>query len=100
MLVDFEGHPEEWGSRSGTGWASPTRRRPRSTTTPRATRAGPTKGSLLDVADLLAEDCRQLLVTVIVVDSYTTATSTGDTMGGQAAAQEYFGALGKIGLPA
>src|SRR4029079_6887541 len=38
-------------------------------------------------------------VTYLVVDSYTVATSNGDTIGGETAAREYFTALSTIGRP-
>jgi hypothetical protein len=99
MVVDFEGHEMEWGSRLrglgltddelgrihyrapfGTDWTAPT-------------------GSLAAVADAIRDDAARLGVTYLVVDSYSVATSNGDTMGGEAAAREYFSGLARIGLP-
>lgn len=99
MVLDFEGHEREWGSRLrglgatedelsrihyrapfGSDWTAPT-------------------GPLADVADDIREDGGRLEVTYIVVDSYSVATSSGDTLGGQEAAREYFTALTRIGLP-
>lgn len=99
MIVDFEGHEREWGSRLrglgltddelgrvhyrapfGPDWTAPT-------------------GALAAVADLIREDAARLGVTVLIVDSYSVATSNGDTMGGEQAAREYFSALTRIGLP-
>jgi len=99
MVVDYEGHEREWGSRLrglgatddelsgvhyrapfGADWTAPT-------------------GSLADVADAVRADANRLGVTYIVVDSYSVATSNGDTMGGQEAAREYFAGLTRIGLP-
>jgi hypothetical protein len=99
MVVDYEGHEREWGSRlRGLGltedelahvhyrapfapdWTAPT-------------------GSLATSADAIREDAERLGVTYLVVDSYSVATSNGDTMGGEQAAREYFGALARIGLP-
>jgi len=99
MVVDFEGHEMEWGSRLrglgltddelgrihyrapfGTDWTAPT-------------------GSLSAVADAIRDDAARLGVTYLVVDSYSVATSNGDTMGGEAAAREYFSGLARIGLP-
>jgi hypothetical protein len=99
MVLDFEGHEREWGSRlRGLGltddelaaihyrapfdaadWTAPT-------------------GALAAVAEAVREDVRRPDITYLIVDSYTTATTSGDTMGGQQAAQEYFGALARIGL--
>ncbi len=99
MIVDYEGHEREWGSRLrglgatddelgrihyrapfGSDWTAPT-------------------GSLAAVADAIRDDAERLGVTYIIVDSYSVATSNGDTMGGEAAAREYFGGLARIGLP-
>lgn len=99
MIVDFEGHEREWGSRLrglgateeelgrihyrapfGSDWAAAT-------------------GSLAAVADALRDDCARFGVTYLVIDSYSVATSNGDTMGGQEAAREYFAGLTRIGLP-
>jgi hypothetical protein len=99
MVVDYEGHEREWGSRLrgfgltedelakvhyrapfGSDWTAPT-------------------GALSAVASLLREDAARVGATYVVVDSYTVATSNGDTMGGEAAAREYFAALTIIGLP-
>jgi hypothetical protein len=99
MVVDFEGHEREWGFRLrglgltddqlgrihyrapfGSDWTAPT-------------------GALSAVADPIRDDAARLGVTYIVVDSYSVATSNGDTMGGEAAAREYFSGLARIGLP-
>ena len=99
ILVDYEGHEREWGSRlRGLGlsdedlggihyrapfasdWAAPT-------------------GALSAVAGLIREDAARIEATYLVIDSYSVATSNGDTMGGEQAAREYFGALARIGLP-
>jgi hypothetical protein len=99
MVVDFEGHEMEWGSRLrglgltddelgrihyrvpfGSDWTAPT-------------------GSLAAVADAIRDDADRLGVTYLMVDSYSVATSNGDTMGGEAAAREYFSGLARIGLP-
>jgi hypothetical protein len=99
MVLDYEGHEREWGSRLrglgldadgltrvpyrapfGPDWTAPT-------------------GALSVVADAVRQDAERLGVSYVVVDSYTTATSNGDTMGGEQAAREYFSALSRIGLP-
>jgi hypothetical protein len=51
------------------------------------------------VADAVRDDAVRRGVTYLMVDSYSVATSNGDTMGGEAAAREYFSALARIGLP-
>ena len=99
MVVDFEGHEMEWGSRLrglgltddelgrihyrapfGSDWTAPT-------------------GALSAVADAIRDDAVRRGVTYLMVDSYSVATSNGDTMGGETAAREYFSALARIGLP-
>jgi len=99
MVADFEGHEMEWGSRLrglgladdelgrihyrapfGTDWTAPT-------------------GALSAVAGAIRDDAARLGVTYLMVDSYSVATSNGDTMGGEAAAREYFSGLTRIGLP-
>jgi hypothetical protein len=99
MVLDFEGHEMEWGSRLrglgltddelgrihyrapfGSDWTAPT-------------------GALSAVADAIRDDAARLGVTYLMVDSYSVATSNGDTMGGEAAAREYFSGLARIGLP-
>jgi hypothetical protein len=99
MIVDFEGHEREWGSRLrglgmtdeqlaqvhyrapfGQDWTAP-------------------KGALSAVANLVREDAERVGATYLIVDSYSLATSNGDTMGGEAAAREYFSGLARIGLP-
>ncbi len=99
LLVDFEGHEREWGSRlRGLGLSDEELdhvhyRAP----------FGPDwladRGSLDEVADLLRVERYRLDATYLVVDSYSVATSSGDAMGGKQAAQEYFTALTRIGLP-
>ena len=99
MVLDFEGHEREWGSRLrglgmtddelarihyrspfGSDWTAPT-------------------GALSKTAEAVRDDAERLGVTYLVVDSYSVATSNGDTMGGEAAAREYFTGLATIGLP-
>lgn len=99
LILDYEGHEREWGSRLrglgltddelasvhyrnpyGLDWDAPT-------------------GPLSKVAPLVRADCDRLGITYVVVDSYSVATSNGDTMGGETAAREYFTALSSIGRP-
>lgn len=99
MIVDYEGHEREWGSRLrglgltddelsrihyrapfGVDWQAPT-------------------GALATVADLIRDNAELVGATYLIVDSYSVATSNGDTMGGEQAAREYFGGLARIGIP-
>jgi hypothetical protein len=99
MILDYEGHEREWGSRMrGLGMTDPELasvhyRAPfgRDWTAP--------TGALSVVAKAVREDCEHLGVTYFVVDSYSVATSNGDTMGGEQAAREFFTACSTIGLP-
>jgi hypothetical protein len=99
MVVDYEGHETEWGSRlRGLGLPEDELRRVIYRAPFGSDWTAPT-GSLAVVAALLRQDCEKLGVTYLVVDSYSPATSSGDQMGGEAAAKEYFGALVRIGRP-
>jgi hypothetical protein len=99
MVLDYEGHEREWGSRlRGLGLdddalAKVHYRAPYSPEWDEET------GALSKVAPLVRADCDRIGVTYLVVDSYTVATSNGDTMGGEAAAREYFSGLAVIGRP-
>lgn len=99
MLLDFEGHEREWGSRLrglGATDAELARIHYRAPFGPDWTAL---TGSLAAVVDLVRDDADRLGATYLVVDSYSVATSSGDVLGGQEAAREYFTALTRIGLP-
>jgi hypothetical protein len=99
LLVDFEGREREWGFRlRGLGLADALLDRIHYRAPFGPDWTAPT-GSLADVAQLLREDGDRLGATYLVIDSYSVATSTGDTLGGMPAAQEYFNGLTRIGLP-
>jgi hypothetical protein len=101
-LVDFETHPGEWGRRAvAMGFTDAdllmvNYRAPFDTTDWMAPR-----GSLAQIADVLRPDLDnpERRADYLVIDSYTTATSTGDAMGGMAAAQEFFAGISKLGRP-
>ncbi|MBA2717902.1 MAG: hypothetical protein H0U52_01480 [Chloroflexi bacterium] len=99
MILDYEGHEREWGSRLRGLGVAPEH-------LPRIHYRAPfgvdwtaETGALSKVAGLVRDDAIALGVTYLIVDSYSVATSNGDTMGGEAAAREYFSALAVIGLP-
>jgi hypothetical protein len=99
MVVDFEGHEMEWGRRlRGLGLTDDELGRIQYRAPFGADWTAPT-GSLAAVADAIRDDAARLGVTYLMVDSYSVATSNGDTMGGEAAAREYFSGLARIGLP-
>jgi hypothetical protein len=99
MVIDFEGHEREWGSRlRGLGGTDDELSRVHYRAPFASDWTAPT-GSLATVADAIRDDAARLGVTILIVDSYSVATSNGDTMGGEAAAREYFSGLARIGLP-
>jgi hypothetical protein len=100
MILDFEFHRREWGSRlRGLGLTDAELRQVhwRSPSSDDWTAA---KGTVGQVYGFVRDDCDALGVTALVVDSYTVATSGDDALGGQAAAQEFFLAMSRIGRPA
>jgi hypothetical protein len=99
-VIDYEGHEREWGSRlRGLGLTDDELDRVHYRAPFGADWTAQT-GALVKVAELIRDDVAATGTTYIVVDSYSVATSNGDTMGGEAAAREFFGALAVIGLPA
>jgi hypothetical protein len=98
-MVDYEHHEHEWGSRLRGLGASADERAHFHYRSPFASDWEAKRGSLLDVAESLRSEAELIGAHRIVVDSYVLATSTGDSMGGQAGAQDYFKALAVIGLP-
>ncbi len=100
LVIDFENHPREWGTRleslgldrlrKNINYVSP---------------YGPTweavKGSFDKVADLLREECDRLGITYVVIDSYTSSSDAGtsEALGGQEAAQLFAKAAQHIGRP-
>lgn len=99
MVVDYEGHEREWGSRlRGLGMSDEELARVHYRAPFASDWTAPT-GALSTVADAIREDADRVGATYVVVDSYSVATSNGDTMGGEAAAREYFSGLARIGRP-
>jgi hypothetical protein len=97
-ILDFEHHESEWGGRLRRLGATDAE-------LDRIHYAGPYSkewtaptGALKDVAEYVRADCERLGVTLLIVDSYSAATTSGDAMGGKAAADEYFEALNRIGI--
>jgi hypothetical protein len=100
MVVDFESHAGEWGRRARAMGYTDDELRSVHYRAPFGDAWTAKRGSLLRVADLLRADCDALGVDYLIVDSYTTATSTGDSMGGAPAAQEFYNGIARIGRPA
>jgi hypothetical protein len=99
MVVDFEGHEREWGSRLRGLGLTDAELAMVHYRAPYGADWTAQRGPLAAVADLVREDAAAHGVTYLVVDSYSVATSNGDQMGGETAAREYFTGLGTIGLP-
>jgi hypothetical protein len=55
-----------------------------------------TRGTLIDIAPRIKADCDELGVTLLIVDSYTAATTPDAALGGQPGANDYFDALSII----
>ena len=100
MVLDYELHNGEWGRRAHALGFTEEQRRMVHYRAPFGNEWTAAKGPLNDVADLVRTDCDKQDVDVIILDSYTTATSTGDQMGGAAGAQEFFNGISRIGRPA
>lgn len=99
MVLDFEGHEREWGSRLRGLGATDAELASIHYRAPFGADWTADKGALSKVAALVRGDVERLGVTYIVVDSYSVATSNGDTMGGEAAAREFFTGMTTIGTP-
>jgi len=100
MVIDFELHEGEWGRRARRmGWTEPELEMVHYRAPFGEDWTAP-KGTLGEVAERLRADCDRVGVDVIILDSYTTATSTSDSLGGQAGAQEFYSGIARIGRPA
>jgi KaiC/GvpD/RAD55 family RecA-like ATPase len=97
-IIDFENHPREWSRRArGMGFTDDelvmvNYRAPFGHAWTVST------GSLAEIVDHLTTDLDNIerRADYLIIDSYTTATTTGDSMGGMAAAQEFFGGLARL----
>ena len=99
MILDYEGHEREWGSRLRGLGLSAEELGAIHYRAPFGADWLAERGDLDHVADLVRTDAQRVGATFLIVDSYSFATSTGDTMGGAAAAQEYFSALTRVAVP-
>jgi hypothetical protein len=99
-VIDFEGHPGEWGRRAHAMGFTKAERKMVNYRSPFGDDWTAKRGSLKDVAAILRQDLDDHGGDYLVIDSYTTASSTGDSMGGAAAAQEFFNAVARLGRPA
>jgi hypothetical protein len=99
LIIDYEKHPGEWGRRAHALGMTKDEMDRVHYRAPFSEEWTTTKGPLISVAEALWADCQNFNIDIIIVDSYTTATSTGDSLGGADAAQEFFNAVTRIGLP-
>jgi hypothetical protein len=99
MVIDFEHHPREWGSRFDGLQMYPHEKDNVHYRAPFGPDWTAKTGTLIEVWDLVREDIERLGVTYVVVDSYTPATGDDDRMGGQGAAQQFARAASQIGRP-
>jgi hypothetical protein len=101
-VIDFEGHPGEWGRRAHAMGFTKAERQMVNYRAPFGDDWTAARGSLKDVAAILRQDLDSpgREADYLVIDSYTTASSTGDSMGGAASAQEFFNAVATLGRPA
>jgi len=101
-VIDFEGHPGEWGRRAYAMGFTKAERRMVNYRAPFGDDWKAERGSLKDVAAVLREDLDhpRRKADYLIIDSYTTASSTGDSMGGAASAQEFFAGIAMLGRPA
>lgn len=101
MLVDYEGHPKEWAKRAHKMGFTDAEKEAVQYRAPFGKQwNSKTRGALHEVVDLLAREVQENAIDYLIIDSFTTSTSTGDGLGGKDAAQEFFTAVERIGVPA
>lgn len=101
LILDFENHPYEWGGRAHALGFTESERRRVDYITPYGD-YWPFEKHQRGPLSKIVRPLHEFMVPghdFIVVDSYTTATSEGDTMGGAPAAQEFFNAFHSLGRP-
>jgi hypothetical protein len=100
LVIDFEDHPNEYGSRL-SGLSLTTEQRERiHYIGPYGEAWTERRGSLAEVADIVEADAKTFGANYLLIDSYTPATKAADAMGGQEAAIEMHDALKRIRIPA
>lgn len=97
LVLDFEHHEAEWGGRLRRLGCTTRELDRMHYASPYSSRWTAPRGLLSEVKELVRADCDRLGVSLLIVDSITTAAAAGETMGGQKAASEYFDALAHIG---
>ena len=100
-ILDYENHQEEWAERFRALGLTDDELRAIAYRTPYGDHwpADTGRGPLLRIADYVRDDAAAFGASLVVIDSYTTATSTGDANGGADAAQEFATAASRIAVP-
>lgn len=100
-ILDFENHPREWGRRARLMGFTDAELGQIIYRTPYGHYWSDryVKGPLVSVAQSLRKEFGEWGLDYLFIDSYTTATSTGDSMGGAEAAGEFFNGLARLGFP-
>ncbi len=99
MVLDFEFHPREWGSRLRRMGLTAGELRMVHYRSPSSDAWTAKGGDLARVWELVRADCDRLGVGYLVVDSYTTGSAGDSELGGQEAAKAFFGALSLLQRP-
>jgi hypothetical protein len=100
MIIDYENHPGEWGRRARQLGFSDDELRMVHYRAPFGDDWQAKRDMIHHVADLLRADAEAHSVDYFIVDSYTTASSTSEAMGGSSGAQEFYEGLKRLGQPA
>lgn len=100
LIVDYENHEREWGQRlESMGYTPNDLDEEIQYVSPYDAKWTFKKGPLLKVADIMHEEAERMRATYVIVDSYSTATTTSDSLGGQEAAMEMASALVALRRP-
>jgi hypothetical protein len=100
MVIDYESHRDEWGRRARNMGYTEDELQSIPYREPFGDEWKAGRGTLIQVAAMLREECDALGTEYLILDSYAASTSSGDALGGQAAADEFFAGLRIIGRPA
>jgi hypothetical protein len=100
-ILDFENHPWEWGARAQAMGFSDQERRAVTYFTPYGEwwPENWPRDSIANLVKVLRKYLDERGCDYLVVDSYTTATDDGDSMGGAPSAKAFFNALSRLGRP-
>jgi len=99
LILDYENHPREWGKRLTDLGLTVEEKANIHWRAPYGVGWGAKKGPIIEVVSLIAEEVARLGIDFIVIDSYSTATTTHDSLGGQESAIELANALQMLHLP-